>query len=161
MKTEIKRINGYLKEVITLFDSSGKPISQVINPLMVELTLRDVLQIFVGAFLIAAPLSFTEEIWDLSISLKRTNAYALALISVTVATLFIYFNFYRYKLKGNIINFVKRVFLTYLITIGCISLLLLLIDKLPFQESPFVAFKRVIIIGFPAIFGAVLSDYLK
>lgn len=160
-KTETKRVNGYLKEVITFFDSSGKPISQVVNPLMVELKPRDVLQIFVGAFLIAAPLSFTEEVWQLSISLKRANVYALGGISIVTVTLFIHLNFYRYKLRGHFLDFFKRVLATYLITVSSIILLLLLIDKLPFNESPYIALKRVIIIGFPATFGAVISDYLK
>lgn len=59
-KTEIRRINGYLREFITFFDSSGNPISQVMNPLMVELKPRDILQLFAGAFLISSPLCFTE-----------------------------------------------------------------------------------------------------
>ena len=35
-KAELKRINGYLKEVVTFFDDTGKPIGHVMNPLMVE-----------------------------------------------------------------------------------------------------------------------------
>ncbi|MFZ9002206.1 MAG: DUF2391 family protein [Bacteriovoracaceae bacterium] len=160
-ETEIKRINGYLKEVVTFFDSSGKPLSQVINPLMVEFRPRDILQIFVGAFLVAAPLCFTEEVWKLSEELKRTNVYGLGAVSVITVILFIYFNFYRYKLKGHIFEFIKRVLATYVITISSIVLILLLIDKFPVQAEPYVALKRVIIIGFPALFGAVISDYLK
>ena len=161
LKTEIQRINGYLKEVVTLFDDSGKPISQVINPLMVELKPRDILQIFVGAFLVSAPLCFTEEVWQLSISLKKENVYALTGVSFLTVILYIYFNFYRYKVKGNILEFIKRVAVTYAITASSVILILLLIDKLPFQEQPYVAIKRVLIIGFPAIFGAVISDSLK
>lgn len=160
-KSEVKRINGYLKEIITFFDSSGQPISHIINPLMVELKPRDILQIFVGAFLLAAPLCFTEEIWSLSVSLKRSNVYALGLVSLITAVLFIYFNFYRFKLKGHIINFIKRVFATYFITIFSIVLILVLIDKFPIIETPIIAVKRVIIIGFPSVFTAMLSDYLK
>jgi len=160
-KTEIKRINGYLKEVITFLDSSGKPISQIINPIMVELRPRDIIQIFAGAFLVSAPLCLTEEVWQLSVSLRKENVYALGIISVLMVTAFIYFNFYRYKLSGNIINFVKRVVATFLINIGCIVLILSLIDKFPVHLEPYVAIKRVLIIAFPAIFGSVISDYLK
>ena len=160
-KTEIKRVNGYLKEIVTFFDSSGRPISQVINPLMVELKPRDILQIFVGAFLIAAPLSFTEEVWKLSVELHRHNVYALGGISVVTVTLFIYFNFYRFRIKGNAINFAKRVLATYLISVSSIVLLLALIDKFPIWTTPYVAVKRTILIGFPAVFGGLISDYLK
>jgi len=161
MKTEIKRINGYLKEVVTFFDSTGKPISQVMNPLMVELKPRDILQLFVGAFLIAAPLSFTEEVWNLSIQLPRANTYALSAVSLITTILFIYLNFYRFKLKGNLVEFIKRVLATYLITISSVILILALIDKFPMFTAPNVALKRVIIIGFPSLFGAVISDYIK
>lgn len=161
MKTEIKRINGYLKEVVTFFDSTGKPISQVMNPLMVELKPRDVLQLFVGAFLIAAPLCFTEEVWNLSIQLPRANAYALGAVSLITVILFIYFNFYRFKLRGHLVEFIKRVLATYLITVSSVVLILTLIDKFPIFETPYIAIKRVIIIGFPSLFGAVISDYIK
>ena len=160
-KSEVKRINGYLKEVVTFFDASGKPLSQVMNPLMTELKPRDILQIFVGAFLVAAPLCFTEEVWTLSVELKRLNVYALGLISYVTAALFIYFNFYRYRLRGNFVEFIKRIVATYAITTSSIIFILLLIDKLPIETQPFVAIKRVIIIGFPALFGAVISDNLK
>ena len=160
-KTEVKRINGYLKEVVTIFDSSGKPISHIINPFMVELKPRDILQIFVGSFLISAPLCFTEEVWNLSVSLKNLNVYALGFLSFVTMTLFIYFNFYRFKLKGNVINFLKRIFATYFIVAGSVILLLTLIDKFPIYESPFVALKRVIIISFPSLFAAIITDNLK
>ena len=159
--TEVQRINGYLKEVVTFFDSSGKPINQIINPLMVELNPRDVLQIFVGAFLVAAPLCFTEEVWTLSRELKTENVMALGLISLVTVALYIFFNFYRFKIKGNVINYVKRVLATYVITATSIILILALIDKFPIQETPNIAINRVIIICFPALFGAVISDYLK
>jgi uncharacterized membrane protein len=159
--TEIKRINGYLKEVTTFFNASGTPISQLINPLMVELKPRDVLQIFVGAFLIASPLCFTEEVWQLSLTLKNSNIYLLSLVSLITVTLFIYFNFYRFKLNGNVLNFFKRILTTYLITLSSVVLILFLINKFPIMEMPYVALKRVIIIGFPSLFGAILSDCLK
>ncbi|MCB0367211.1 MAG: DUF2391 family protein [Bdellovibrionaceae bacterium] len=161
LKTEIKRVNGYLKEFVTFFDASGKPISQVVNPLMVELKPRDVLQIFVGALLIASPLCFTEEVWNLSVDLKQFNVILLSGFSVITVTMFIYLNFYRFRLKGNVIEFVKRVAATYLITLFSVALILLLIDKLPFLDHPEVALRRVLIIGFPSVFAATISDYMK
>jgi uncharacterized membrane protein len=159
--TEVKRINGYLKEVITFIDSSGKPISHIVNPLMVELKPRDILQLFVGSFLIAAPLCLTEEVWNLSTSLRMVNTYALMVVSLITIISFIYLNFYRHRIKGNIVSFFKRVIATYVIATSSVILMLLLIDKFPFQETPLIAIKRVIIIGFPALFGAVITDYLK
>ncbi|MCO4793536.1 MAG: DUF2391 family protein [Bacteriovoracaceae bacterium] len=160
-ETEVKRINGYLKEVVTFFDSTGRPISQIVNPLMTELKPRDILQIFVGAFLVASPLCFTEEVWNLSISLKRGNVYLLGFISLITSALFVYFNFYRFRIKGNVANFFKRVIATNIISISSIVLILILIDKFPIMDTPYIAIKRLLIIGFPTTFAALISDYLK
>lgn len=160
IKTETKRINGYLKEITTYLDSSGNPISQTVNPLMVELKPRDILQIFVGAFLVASPLCFTEEVWKLSIELPNSKFYMLTLVSMAIVSLYVYFNFYRYRLKGNLINYMKRIVATYCITISSVVFILYLIDKLPINES-YIALKRVVLIGFPSLFGAVISDNLK
>lgn len=160
-KFEIKQVGGYLKEVVTFFDSSGKPISHVVNPLMVELRPRDITQIFVGALLVASPLCFTEEVWNLSVNLKNQNVMYLAGSSIITVLLFVYYNFYRDKLRGNVIEFIKRIIAIYTISILSVVLVLFLIDKFPIITTPYVAIKRVIIIGFPAIFGAVITDSLK
>lgn len=160
-KSEIKQVGGYLKEVVTFFDSSGKPISHVINPLMVELRPRDITQIFVGALLVSSPLCFTEEVWTLSVNLKNENVIYLAISSIVAVLLFVYYNFYRDKLRGNVIEFVKRIIAIYIITILSVILVLFLIDKFPIMTTPYIAIKRVIIIGFPSIFGAVITDSLK
>ncbi len=160
-QSEIKRINGYLKEVITFFDDSGKPISHVINPIMVELKPRDMMQIIVGALLISTPLCFTEEVWTLSETLPDFKIALLMLTSLVTVTAFVYMNFYRYRLVGHIIEFVKRIFAIYFLSTLTVMLILYLIDKLPLATEPIVAAKRVIIIGFPALFGATISDFLK
>ena len=69
-RTEIKRVEGYLKEVVTVLDDSGEPISNVINPLMVEIRRRDIMQIFIGELFISNPFCFTEEVWQLIEDIK-------------------------------------------------------------------------------------------
>jgi uncharacterized membrane protein len=161
LKTEIKRINGYLKEVITFFDASGEPITHIINPLMTELKMRDALQIFVGALVVASPLCFTEEVWKISEELNILNVILMGALSICSISMYIYFNYYRFKINGNVINFVKRIFATYIITASSIVMLLILIDKFPFNSDLVLAVKRLVIIAFPAIFGATISDSLK
>lgn len=161
INTEIKRVNGYLKEVVTFFDNSGKPISHIVNPIMVELKPRDMAQIFVGSLLVASPLCLTEEVWNLSESLPQQNVSMLFWVSLITVSTFVYFNFYRFKLKGNVINFIKRIVATYFISIMSVVLILFLINKLPIQGDLTVAINRVILIGFPTIFGGTITDYLK
>lgn len=161
VKTEIKRINGYLKEVVTFLDDSGQPISHTINPLMIELKPRDIAQIFVGSLLVATPLCLTEEVWNISETLPMANMYYILGCSVFAVMLFVYFNFYRFKLKGNILNYVKRIMAIYIISLSSVVLVLFLVGKFPIETSTIVAIKRVVLIGFPAIIGATITDYLK
>jgi len=60
----IKRIGGYLHKVIPIADSTGKILSYALKPLMVELKLRDILQILVGATILALPLAFAVSMGD-------------------------------------------------------------------------------------------------
>lgn len=161
IKTEIQRVNGYLREIITFFDETGKPISHIVNPLMVELKPRDMAQIFIGALLVATPLCFTEEVWVLSERLPFINIAYLMICSIVTVTLFVFFNFYRYKLAGHVVEFFKRIVAIYFISTLSVVLVLFLIDKFPIETTPDIALKRIILIGFPAIFGATIADYLK
>lgn len=160
-KAELKKINGYLKEVVTFFDDSGKPVGHVINPLMIEFRPRDIMQIFVGSLLVSSPLCMTEEVWNLSQHLRMQNIYLLMTCSLFAVCLFVYFNFYRKNLRGHIIEFVKRMVAIYTVSTISVILVLFLIDKFPYDTEPLLAFKRVILIGFPTIFGAVVTDSLK
>ncbi len=99
---EIARIGraGYLHSIIPIVDSSGKIIHRVVKPLMVELKLKDIIQIFVGANLLAIPMAYTEETWQLGEQLPLFNIILLAILSIVFIAIFVYANFYRYYLKG-------------------------------------------------------------
>ncbi|MCB9091999.1 MAG: DUF2391 family protein [Halobacteriovoraceae bacterium] len=161
-KTEVKRINGYLKEVTTFLDSSGKPITHVMNPVMTELKPRDCFQIFIGAIIFGAPLCYTEEIWNLSVSIPELKVHALNIFGFVSIGFFVYFNFYRHKIAGNIINYVKRCIGIFVITFSTITFFMFLIGKLPHEAGQMLlAYKRVSLISFPALFSASISDMLK
>ena len=61
IETKVKRIGGYLHRVITVFDSAGKIIDYTLTPIMVEFRPRDLMQVIVGASILAVPVAFTEE----------------------------------------------------------------------------------------------------
>ena len=74
---KITRIGGYLHKITTILDSSGKVLHRSISPLMVELLPRDIMQMIVGATILAIPLGYTEETWDLGERLPLTNVLYL------------------------------------------------------------------------------------
>ena len=60
----------YLHRIIPIIDASGKVIHRVVKPLMVEVRARDVVQIVVGASILAIP----AELWSLRFNAShRTN----------------------------------------------------------------------------------------
>jgi uncharacterized membrane protein len=157
----VKRIGGYLHKVVEIKDSSGKIIQTVISPFMVELRPKDIMQIIIGATVLAIPVGLTEEAWILAQQLQAKNVVILAVLSVSFMSLFIYFNFYRFHLKGYYTQYIKRVTATYLLSLLVVGILLTIIEKCPWGTDNILALKRIIITAFPASMAATISDTLK
>ncbi len=160
-KPIVKRIGGYLHKVIPMKDSSGKIINYVLKPFMVEFRFRDLLQVIVGAAILAIPLAFTEETWVLGEVLPLINVLILAVISLILIAVFVYFNFYRYNFNNHKQEYIKRVLLTYLSSLIVVGLVLTVIEKCPWGTDNLLAFKRIIIVSFPASMSATISDVIK
>lgn len=163
LKTEVKvrRIGGYLHKITTFFDKTGHVVQFAMTPFMVELRLRDIMQIIVGSALLAIPVAFTEEVWNLGERLPLRNVISLSIISVVMISLFVYFNFYRYHLKNNKFNYIKRVVATYLLSLIVCATILTIIQKCPWETNHLLAIKRTIIVAFPASLMATVADIIK
>ncbi len=160
-KHTIQRIGGYLHRIVPSVDSTGQVISHVTRPFMVEVRARDVMQMMVGASILAIPVGFTEETWTLGSTLPFRNVLVLAFVSLLFISAFVYFNFYRFHLKGYHWEFIKRVVGIYGIALIVVAVLLTIIDKCPWGIDNLVAMKRIIIVAFPASMSAAVSDLLK
>lgn len=157
-QVRILRVAGRLHRVVPVLDTAGKVIQYAVSPLKVELRKRDLMQILVGAGLLAIPVAFTEETWQLGRTLPAANVILLGVISLTFIAVYVYFNFYRDLFQGQALNYVKRVLAVYLISLVVVAVLLSLIEQAPWQQDFLLALKRVIIVGFPASMSAAVSD---
>lgn len=157
----IQRIGGYLHRIVPIVDSTGKVISHATRPFMVEVRARDVMQMMVGASILAIPVGFTEETWMLGTTLPFRNVLALAFVSLLFIAAFVYFNFYRFHLRGYKWEFIKRIVGIYGVALVVVAVLLTIIDKCPWGIDNLTAMKRVIIVAFPASMSAAVSDLLK
>lgn len=160
-KETIKRIEGYLHQVIPVIDETGKVVQHVLKPFMVEFNVRDLMQVIVGASLLAVPVAFTEETWKLGAELAMPNVMALSGLSILFISFFVYFNFYRLHMTGNVLKFIKRVASIYFFSLLVVALLLTIIQRCPWQTDYMLALKRVLIVAFPASMSAAISDTLK
>lgn len=160
-ETTIKRINGYLHRIVPVADKTGEIISYTLKPLMLEFKPRDIMQVIVGSALLAIPVSLTEEAWNLGSLLPNTNVALISFLSIFFISVFVYFNFYKVTLKGFVLEYIKRVIGTYLISLIVVALILTLLQKCPWDTNFTVAIKRVIIVAFPAAMSGTLSDTIK
>lgn len=157
----IIRVAGKLKEIITIHDEKGNVLHKVVSPLMVEFYGRDLVQVIVGAALLAIPVAFTEEVWVLGGQLPNNNAIAIALLSLIFIATFVYYNFYRGRMKAHWVQFLKRTLSTYLISGLVVALLLTLIEKTAWQTDLVLTFKRITLVAFPASMSAAVADMIK
>ncbi|MDA8595252.1 DUF2391 family protein [Flavobacteriaceae bacterium] len=157
----LQRIGGYLHRLIPISNEAGDIISYALKPIMLEFKGRDIMQVVIGASMLAIPVSFTEEIWNLGTELPAVNTVILALISLLFISVFVYFNFYSVTFKKYEFEFFKRVIGTYFISLLVVAVILTLIQKCPwFTDFP-TAIRRVILVAFPASMSGTLTDTLK
>ena len=161
VKTEFHRIGGKLYESIQILGDDGKVIRTVDIPMNVEMKLRDYLEVIVGASILAVPVAFTEEVWDLGQNLHFLNVFALSLLGIVFMAGFIYFSAYRRHMKMFKWEFLQRVLSTYLLSIIVVGLLLTIVNKCPWFTDFDIAIKRVMIGAFPASMSATLTDSFK
>lgn len=157
----IRRIGGYLHRVVPVLDSAGKLLQFAVTPLMVEFRPRDLMQVIVGASVLAVPVAFTEEAWILAQTLPLANILILSCISVLFIGAFVYLNFYRYMLSEHLADYFKRSISIYLFSLLVVSVILTIIQKCPWGTDNLLAIKRILIVGFPASMSAAISDTIK
>ena len=162
-KKEVVYIPGRRpREILTILDTdSGDVLERIVTPLRVLFHLRDVVQIIVGASLLAIPLSFTEEVWNLGETLPVFNIVALAGLAFVFISLFTYYNVYQHHLKNHYYEFVARVIVTYIISALVVALFMTLIDRAPWATDLSLALKRVCVVLLPASMSAVIADMVK
>ncbi|WP_427981701.1 DUF2391 family protein [Agarivorans sp.] len=126
--------------------------------MQVSFNMEDASQVFVGAFALAVPISFTEEAWRLGETLALSNIFMLLGLSLIFLALFSYQSVFQRQINHRLPVFVLRIVIDYVMAAMVVALVLLCIDKLPLLSEPIVALKRIIIIAMPASMGAIVVD---
>lgn len=141
-----------------------KIFQDIVEPILPHFKLKDLLQVIVGASILAVPIGFTEETWRLGESLPWINVSGLMILSLIFISMFTYHHYHHHK-EGDRRKhreiFVTRVFATYALSFFVVALILTLIERAPWSTDLLVAFKRVAIVSFPSSLSATLTDTLK
>lgn len=154
-------IAGRWQEVVTVLDSTGKVLNSIAQPLKLEFHSKDILQVIIGASMLAIPVGFTEETWRLGENLPMANVIWFPILSVLFIGLFTYFNFYKRRLRKHWFRFAKRVFFTYLFSFLVVAGLMHIINQTPWATDWILALKRVFIVAFPCSLSGALTDTIK
>ena len=158
---EINRIDGQLYQTFVIKDEHGKELQRINVPLKVEMRIHDVLEIIVGASILAVPVAFTEEVWTMGDQLPWLNVLLLSTISLLFMGSFVYYTSYRKHLTMYKKEYFKRVLTTFLLSIIIVGLLLTIVDKCPWITDFDLALKRTLIGAFPASFSATVTDNIS
>ena len=158
---EIRRVDGQLYQILIIKNDQGKELQRINIPLKVELKIHDLLEIMVGASILAVPVAFTEEVWNMGDQLAWLNVLLLSGVSVLFLGSFVYFTSYRKKIRMFRMEYIKRVVSTYLLSIIIVGLLLTIVDKCPWFTDFDLALKRTLIGAFPASLSATVTDNIS
>jgi len=127
-----------------------------------EFNIKDVLQVMIGASILAIPVGFTEETWKLGESLPLLNVIGFLILSLLFIAIFVYYNYYYTEhLKKHWDEFIKRVFSTYIFSFIVVAIVLTLIQRTPWSTNWILAFKRIVLVTFPASMSAAVADMIK
>jgi uncharacterized membrane protein len=158
---KIHRVDGKLFELIEVKNDDGETVRQFDFPLKVELHIHDFLEIIVGASILAVPVAFTEEVWDMGDELPWANTILLSSISIIFIGCFVYFSSYRMHLQLFRKEFILRILSIFLLSMIVVGLLLTIVNKCPWLTDFDLAMKRTMIGAFPASMSATVTDQMN
>lgn len=153
------RVGKYLKELVVVTDDGGAVVHKFLKPLMVEFYPRDIMQVCLGAILLSVPVGFTEEVWVLATQLAPWRVATIALASIGLIGLFVYFNIYKGHLAEHWGDLVKRTLLTYLFAVSVSFLFLFLIERI--DGIDWISIKMVVLTALPASMSGTVADLVK
>jgi uncharacterized membrane protein len=126
----------------------------------IEVTLHDVLQNIIGAALLAIPVGFTQEVWELARILPMENTIFLAMMSLIFITAFVFYQYHKHGLHHHKVHFLRRVLTTYCFAFLTVASFLTVLQITNWGYEPIESLKLVIIVSFPASLSAAVADTL-
>ena len=138
-----------------------RSLQSLVDPIIPRFKLKDILQVLIGASILAVPVGFTEETWGLGASLPIMNVLGLLALSLIFISTFTYYHYHKHVPDKGWGEFGKRVFFTYLLSFVVVALILGLIQRAPWGTDWLVAFKRIVIVAFPSSMSAAIADTMR
>ena len=120
--------------------------------------LEDAAQVAIGAFVLAVPISFSEEAWNLGATLPLFNLILVFCLSLFFLGIFAYQSVFQGNVRNRIGVLIWRVAIAYAVSALVVAVVLLALNKLPLLSDTWIALKRLIVITMPASMGGIIVD---
>jgi uncharacterized membrane protein len=123
--------------------------------------LKDVAQMLVGAGTLALPVAMSEDTWDIAKDLPTGNIISIVFVSLILIAGFVYTAYFGGQFRTHRRLFIRRVLITYGLTLIVSSGSLTLVDQAHWVADFSLAFKQTVIVALPASFAATIVDNLS
>ncbi len=144
---------------------SKKITEDFAEPFKIKFNIQDILQIIVGSFVLAVPVGFTQEVWEMAERLPLLNMISILVLTLFFISIFTYYSYHKEHInahpKYHIFELSKRVLTTYGISFIVVAILMTAINVTPWKTNLLMAINLVVLVTFPAAIGAVISDRIK
>ena len=163
----MKLKKSVIKKSVPKKTTFEKVVNPIVNPIRHEFSAKDLLQVIIGATILAIPVGFTQEVWEIGVSISNTITGIFVVLSVLFISTFAYYHYHRHRTpeqKGHKIAFIKRVFFTYLGSLVLVTILLKLITTSDISWAVVnieELIRIIVIVTLPASMSASIADTLK
>lgn len=123
-----------------------------------SINFEDLIQVVIGSSALSVPLAFSEELWLLSESLPVTNIIFIFILSLLFISAYSVQGIFQGNIKYRFGHFCLRTIIDYGLTLLVVTVVLLVLNRLPILSDTEIALKRIIILSFPASLGGVIVD---
>jgi Predicted membrane protein len=123
-----------------------------------SINLEDIVQVIVGSSALTIPVAFSEESWRLSETLPTLNIIIILILSLLFINIYSFEGIFQGQIKHRLSHFALRTIIDYGVTFVVVFIILFALNRMPIIEEPLIAFKRIILLSFPASMGGVIVD---
>jgi len=163
IKEDIEDIKEDLAEVTDTITKKKGLFSKVATKVLPgKFATKDIAQQIVGATILAAPFSVTEEVWNLARNLDVIHVLALIFITILFDILLFYYTRYQHLKEKRFILFPKRIVSLLVVTYVTSSVVLSIFGVIGGQiQDPIWAGKLIVMVGLFANIGAGTADLIR
>jgi len=163
IKDDIEDIKEDIAEMTETFTKKKGIFSRVATKVLPsKFAAKDIAQQIVGATILSAPFSVTEEVWNLARNLDLIHVFALIFITILFDILLFYYARYQHLEEKKFILFPKRIISLLIVTYTTSAIVLSVFGVIGGQiQDPVWAGKLIVMVGLFANIGAGTADLIR